>query len=40
MIEELDLKEILKKFENDLKRFKKAKVKCAIIGRSGTENLL
>jgi predicted GTPase len=36
MIEELDLKEVLKKFKKDLESFKNTKVKCAIIGRSGT----
>lgn len=36
MIEELDLKNVLEKFKKDLDNFQNAKVKCAIIGRSGT----
>jgi len=33
---ELDLNEILKKFKKDLESYKNAKIKCGIIGRSGT----
>lgn len=36
MIGELYLKEVLEKFKKDLENFKSTKVKCAIIGRSGT----
>ena len=33
---ELDLKEVLKKFKKDLESYQNAKIKCGIIGRSGT----
>ncbi len=33
---QLDLKDALKKFKKDLESFKNAKIKCGIIGRSGT----
>lgn len=33
---ETDLKEVLKKFKKDLDSYKNAKIKCGIIGRSGT----
>lgn len=35
-LEKLDLKEVLKKFKKDLESYKNAKIKCGIIGRSGT----
>lgn len=35
-IEKLDLNEVLKKFKKDLESFKNVKIKCGIIGRSGT----
>ncbi|GER59293.1 hypothetical protein ULMA_14010 [Patiriisocius marinus] len=34
--ENFDLNEVLKKFKKDLESFKNAKIKCGIIGRSGT----
>jgi predicted GTPase len=33
---ETELKDVLKKFKNDLDSYKNAKIKCGIIGRSGT----
>ncbi len=35
-LDKLDLNEVLKKFKQDLESYKKAKIKCGIIGRSGT----
>ncbi|WP_218597734.1 GTPase [Polaribacter sp. NJDZ03] len=35
-IDKLDLNEVLKKFKKDLESYKNAKIKCGIIGRSGT----
>src|SRR5690554_5015457 len=34
--DKLSLNEVLKKFKQDLESYKNAKIKCGIIGRSGT----